>query len=292
MVLRLKAALFAAITGVGLAAASPAQAEPPIWVVQDQDSKIYLFGTVHLLKPDIKWNTPAVQAAVKDSKELWLEVTDADDMTIVGPLVQKLGLDFAKPLSKKLTPEQLARLTEVAKKYGVPAEQLEIMQPWLAAITLTMIPLQKAGFDPKLGVDAQIRTMAVKEGDTLKSFENVTLQLNFFATMSEANQVAMLMQIVDEADQGAAAIERGAVAWSKGDLSAMETELILDMKKKAPQVYDLMLTQRNVDWAKQIEGILKGSGTHFIAVGAGHLIGPDSVQAQLKSRGIETTRLQ
>lgn len=275
-----------------LAAASPARAEPPMWVIKDADTTIYLFGTVHVLTPKIQWNTPSVQAAVKDSKELWLEVTDADNMAVVGPLIQRLGLDFARPLSKKLTPDQLARITQVAGKYGFPAAQLEPMQPWLAAMTLTMVPLQKAGFDPKLGVDAKIREAATKEGDALKSFENVEQQLNFFATMKEADQVAMLMQIVEDADQGAAAIERAATAWSSGDLSAMENELILDLKRKAPQVYDLMLSRRNIDWAGQIEGILKGAGTHFIAVGAGHLVGPDSVQAQLKARGIDATRLQ
>ena len=285
---------FACVAGAValLVAASPARAEPPMWVIKDADTTIYLFGTVHVLTPKIQWNTPSVQAAVKDSKELWLEVTDADNMAVVGPLIQKLGLDFARPLSKKLTPDQLARITQVAGKYGFPAAQLEPMQPWLAAMTLTMVPLQKAGFDPKLGVDAKIREAATKEGDALKSFENVEQQINFFATMKEADQVAMLMQIVEDADQGAAAIERAATAWSSGDLSAMENELILDLKRKAPQVYDLMLSRRNIDWAGQIEGILKGTGTHFIAVGAGHLVGPDSVQAQLKARGIDATRLQ
>lgn len=285
---------FACVAGAValLAAASPARAEPPMWVIKDADTTIYLFGTVHVLTPKIQWNTPSVQAAVKDSEELWLEVTDADNMAVVGPLIQKLGLDFARPLSKKLTPDQLARITQVAGKYGFPAAQLEPMQPWLAAMTLTMVPLQKAGFDPKLGVDAKIREAATKEGDALKSFENVEQQLNFFATMKEADQVAMLMQIVEDADQGAAAIERAATAWSSGDLSAMENELILDLKRKAPQVYDLMLSRRNIDWAGQIEGILKGAGTHFIAVGAGHLVGPDSVQAQLKARGIDATRLR
>lgn len=285
---------FACVAGAValLAAASPARAEPPMWVIKDADTTIYLFGTVHVLTPKIQWNTPAVQAAVKDSKELWLEVTDADNMAVVGPLIQKLGLDFARPLSKKLTPEQLARISQVAGKYGFPAAQLEPMQPWLAAMTLTMVPLQKAGFDPKLGVDTRIREAATKEGDAVKAFENVEQQLNFFATMKEADQVAMLMQIVEDADQGAAAIERAAAAWSNGDLSTMESELILDLKSKAPQVYELMLTRRNIDWAGQIEGILKGAGTHFIAVGAGHLVGPDSVQAQLKARGIDATRLQ
>jgi uncharacterized protein YbaP (TraB family) len=53
---------------------------------------------------------------------------------------------------------------------------------------------------------------------------------------------------------------------------------------------DALLKNRNENWAGQIETMLRGSGTHFIAVGAGHLVGPDSVQERLKLRGIQATR--
>lgn len=292
MTLRSKLSWIAGFAAASLAFAGPAQAEPPLWVVKDKDSTVYLFGTVHVLKPDLQWNTPKVQAAVKESSELWLEVLDADNQAVAGPLIQKYGLDLGKPLSKKLTPEQLAKVNQVGQAYGVPAAALEAMQPWLVGLTFTMLPLQKAGFDPKLGVEAILKDAAQKEGDKLNQLETLDKQLGFFAGLSEAQQVEFLMQSVEDASEGAALLEKLAVAWQKGDVATIESAMIAEMKAEAPQLCDLLLTKRNADWAGQIETILKGSGTQMIAVGAGHLVGPDSVQAQLKSRGIEATRLQ
>lgn len=263
-----------------------------MWVIRDADSTIYLFGTVHVLTSKTEWNTPRVQAAMKDSKELWLEVIDSDDPAALGPLIQKFGLDFAKPLSKKLTSDQYARVTSVAKKYKFPVEQLEPMQPWLAAVTLALVPLQQAGFDPKLGVETKLTEAAKQQGDALKQLESSEKQMKFFASLSQADQIGLLMQFVDDADRGIDAFLRAVDAWASGNEAGIDKEPIADWRAKSPITYNLLLTRRNIDWAGQIEGMLKRSGTQMIAVGAGHLVGPDSVQVQLKKRGIEATRLQ
>lgn len=282
----------AGVTAIALGAAGPARAEPPMWVLKDKDSTVYLFGTVHVLKPDIKWETPKIDAAVKASTELWLEVIDADNQAVAGPLIQKYGLDLGKPLSKKLTPEQLAKVDAVAKQYGASAAALDAIKPWLAGLTFSLMPLQKAGFDPKLGVETILKAAASKDGDKLMQFETLDQQLGFFASLSEAKQVEFLMQAVDEAQDGPGKLEKLAVAWQKGDVASMEAELNAEMKVKSPELYDVLLTKRNQDWAGKIQTILSGSGTQFIAVGAAHLVGPDSVQAQLKAKGITATRVQ
>ena len=79
--------------------------------------------------------------------------------------------------------------------------------------------------------------------------------------------------------------------WSVGDVDDLEDEFIDEMKSEMPAVYEAIVKNRNIDWANQIEEELKGSGTDFIAVGAAHLVGDDSVQAILKARGITVKRL-
>jgi uncharacterized protein YbaP (TraB family) len=272
--------------------AAPAAAAPAMWVVKDADSTIYLFGTVHLLKPDVSWDSPRLQSAIKDSSELWLELVGADDMAVMGPLIQKYGLDLGKPLSSKLTPEQATRLKAAAEKLGLPAAGVEPFQPWFAALTLTMLPLQKAGFDPKQGVETKLSDFAKADGDPVKGLETAEQQIGFFAAMSEADQIAFLMQAVDESEKGTAKFEAAAQAWARGDTSALETDMIAEMKAEAPHLYDVLITRRNVAWAGQIGTLLQGKGTQFIAVGAGHLVGPDSVQVQLGKRGMTATRVQ
>ena len=80
--------------------------------------------------------------------------------------------------------------------------------------------------------------------------------------------------------------------WARGDIAAMEQLFVTEMRDASPDLYAALLPNRNANWVGQIEAMLKGKGTIFIAVGAGHLIGEDSVQAMLKAKGIESVRVQ
>jgi uncharacterized protein YbaP (TraB family) len=283
-----------AALGLGLAwsvlAPAAAQAEPAMWVVKDADSTIYLFGTVHLLKTDVVWNTPKVRAAMAASQELWLEILDDEDAAKLAPLVQQLGVDTQRPLSSKLNAAQKAKLAKVAAKYGMTPAQLEPLRPWMVALTFSVLPLQKAGWDPNAGVDKLLRAQAVKEGDRLRAFETAEQQMRFFADLPEARQIEYLELVLDDADQGVALMDRLAKAYAAGDPETIGALLSAEMKADAPQLYEVLLTRRNIAWADQIKTMLAGKGTHFIAVGAGHLAGPDSVQVQLARRGIKAER--
>lgn len=283
-----------AALGLGLAwsllVPAPARAEPAMWVVKDADSTVYLFGTVHLLKDDVVWNTPKVRAAMAQSDELWLELLDGDDQAKLAPVIQQLGLDLQKPLSSKLNAEQKAKLAKVAAEYGLPPAALEPLKPWLAAVTLSVLPLQKAGWNPKAGVDTLLRAQAEKEGDTLKAFESAEQQMRFFADLPEALQVEFLEQAMNDAEGGVALMDRLARAYAAGDDATIGAVMSADMKAEAPELYEVLLTRRNIAWADQIQKILAGNGSHFVAVGAGHLAGPDSVQAQLAKRGVKAER--
>lgn len=283
-----------AALGLGLAwsvlAPQTAQAEPAMWVVKDRDSTIYLFGTVHLLKKDANWNTPKVQAAMAESKELWLELIDAEDSAKLGPVIQQLGVDAQRPLSSKLTAAQNAKLAKVAAEYGIQPAQLEPLKPWLAAVTLSLLPLQKAGWDANAGVDKLLRAQAVKEGDALMAFETAEQQMRFFADLPEPLQVNYLDQVLDDTAQGVALMDRLAAAYLAGDPDTIGRIMTVEMKTEAPELYAALLTRRNVAWAAQVQKMLAGKGTHFVAVGAGHLAGPDSVQVQLAKRGIKARR--
>src|SRR5205814_897209 len=81
--------------------ALPAFAEPALWVAKQGGATVYLFGTVHALKPELKWETPKIARAFAESQELWLEADDADAKTMQ-PIVAQLGIDRAHPLSSKL----------------------------------------------------------------------------------------------------------------------------------------------------------------------------------------------
>jgi uncharacterized protein YbaP (TraB family) len=271
-------------------AATSARAEPAMWVIRDEDSTIYLIGTLHLLRHDAEWNSDKVKKTVRESTELWLEIADADDQAAAMQLAMKYGMDPKKPLSSKLNPAQKEKLAKVADRYGVVLAGLDQMQPWLAAMLLTMVPLQKAGYDPNSGVDRVLLAQAKKEGDKIRGFETMEQQVRIFADLPEAEQIAFLEATLDEVEKGLDQLDRLAKAWIEGDVETIGRMSVEEFKNEAPAVYDKLLVQRNIAWSEKIAETLKGSGVQQIAVGAAHLAGPDSVQVQLAKRGIKVER--
>ena len=275
-------ALFLAVTS--------AKAEPAMWVIKDADSTIYLIGTMHLLKRDTEWNAEKVKKTVHESKELWLEVADLDNDAALAPLMMKLGVDPAHPLSSKLNEDQRKKLEKIAGAYGFPLASLEPMQPWLAAVVLAVGPIMKAGYDPKAGVERMLSAQAKAEGDTIHGFETAEEQLQILASLSEPEQIAFLTSVFDDLEKGIDLLDQLAKAWVDGDIDTIKRLSVDDIKKEAPTVYQKFIVRRNIAWSEKIAVMLKGSGVQLIAVGAAHLVGPDSVQAQLAKRGIKVER--
>jgi len=276
---------------LALGLAAPAAAEPALWKVQGAHSTVYLFGTVHVLKSTTQWRTPKINAAFASAGSLWEEVPNADDLAAVQPLVFQLGLDPAHPLSGQLDDAGKAMLAAFEAAYGLPPAQVDAFRPWLAAITFTVLPMTKAGYDPKSGVDRVLRTMARAQGKSLMGFETVEQQMHYFADLPQQDQLNYLLYTLGTADQAATRLGELVDAWAAGDTAKLETALNGDLFVRYPSLYQTLVAQRNRGFATQIEQLLKGNGVTFVAVGAGHLVGPDSVQAALAKDGIQAVRL-
>lgn len=278
------------VVALQLTGTAPAKAQPAMWVIKDSDSTIYLIGTVHLLRHETEWDATKVKKAVTESTQLWLEAADLDNPAALAPVMAQLGMDIEHPLSSKLNATQKQKLSSVADTYGLPLETFESMKPWMAAMLCTVLPLQKAGFDPNSGVDHLLKAQATKEGDQIHGFETAEEQIRFFAEMSEADQIAFLEETLTDVAKGISELEKLAQAWIDGDVETIGKILDAELKKQSPALYQKLLVQRNIAWADKVVKILKGSGVQQIAVGAAHLAGPDSLQVQLAKRGIKVER--
>ena len=269
-------------------AASPSAAvaaQPALWVVRDADSTIYLYGTIHLRKAGSAWGGPVAERALDEAQEVWTEIDmDPAKEAAMQGLVVRYGFDTAKPLSSKVTPTRWTQIQTSAAKLGVPAANLEPMRPWLASLTFSMLPMMKAGYDPAAGVDRSIDRIARAGGKTMRAFETAEQQLQFFANFSEEMQLQMLYESLDEMEKGVEGLAAMERAWEKGDDRALATEMVAEMAHDYPQLYDVLLKRRNAAWVDTLSNELKGSGVDFVAVGAAHLAGPDSVQALLAAR--------
>jgi uncharacterized protein YbaP (TraB family) len=258
-------------------------------------ASIYLYGTVHVLRPAQPWDTPALDKALAASDDLWLEVPDADDAAKLQPMIQSLGLDPAHPLSGKVDAADLARVDAAAKAAGIAAGEkaLEPMRPWLVSLSLATLPLLQAGYDPKSGVEIKLKAKSAELGKPVRGLETMQQQMHFFADMPQATEVAMLRATLDDVDGGAKRLDQLVTAWQAGDVPTIARITSQYMAKQSPALYDTLIVQRNRAWADALDQRLKGQGTSFVAVGAAHLNGgPDSVQALLTQRGYTVERVQ
>jgi uncharacterized protein YbaP (TraB family) len=275
---------------LALAFAVPASAEPALWKVQGPHATVYLFGTVHALKKTTVWRSPKVEAAFAASGSLWEEVANADDVAAAQPLIVQYGLDPAHPLSSTLDDSAKAKLSAFETAYGLPAAAVEPFRPWLAALTFSVLPMMRAGYDPKSGVDLVLKTEALAHGKSVNGFETLEQQMHFMADLPLKQQVDYMLFTLDNADSGPAQLGQMVDVWAAGDTAKLEAMLNDELFKKYPNLYDVLLVQRNRAIAAKIEDLLKGDGVVFVAVGAGHLTGPDSIQADLAKDGIQAVR--
>lgn len=292
-------ALFVAPAVMAQTPAAPAvaavpQAEgqgPAMWVIRDEDSTIYLYGSFHLLKPTTQWGQAHVDAAFAASDEIWFELTDMNDQSQMLSLLQNLGMSPERPLSSILSAEDIAQLDAIARTMGASAAAFDPMRPWMVSMQLAIVQLMSGGFDPNLGVEKVLMARAQEMGKPMKGFETMAEQFGILAGVSEEGQIEMLRSTLRDLHKGPEQIEEMANAWATGNVETIETLMIDEMKVNQPEAYEAMLTRRNINWANQIKGILAGSGTSFIAVGAGHLAGEDSVQTLLAADGIVAERV-
>jgi len=263
---------------------------PAMWVVRDEDSTIYLFGTVHVMRAEAAWRTPRIAAALAASDELVLEITEVDNPAAMLPAIQRHGLDLTRRLSTKLTLDENQRLDRAARSMGMDVQAFEPMRPWMVSLQLVIGALTRAGYDPEAGVDRILKSEALAAGKRVTALETVDQQLGFFGSLPPEVELRLLRESLDDFDKSAEAFDPLADGWLRGDLKALERYMVRDWKREAPDLYRVLIVDRNRNWAGQLEAKLKGSGTSFVAIGAGHLVGPDSVQAQLRARGIASTR--
>jgi uncharacterized protein YbaP (TraB family) len=280
--------------GLVLALAAPARAEPALWAVKDHGATVYLFGTVHMLQPETRWKAPKIAAAFDAATDFWFELEEDVSPSLVRPLFASLGVDPAHPLSSKFSAADITRIDAAAKAAGMPGEMaLEPMRPWLAATILGLALATKAGFDPHNGVDNLLRADARQRGKHIYGFETIEQQVRFLAELPVPVQREMLLSTLDDYEAGAAQVGEIVDDWAKGDVEALGALLLRDMNDNHyPVLYRNLVVRRNQTWADRIARQLHSGkpSTSFVAVGAAHLAGPDSLLIQLEKRGFKPER--
>ena len=275
----------------GAAPAAPA-ARPAMWKVADADTTLYLFGTIHLLPEGQGWRTAAMDSALAGSDELVLEVANIDDMMAAAQAVAKLGLSPGLPPIAERVPEgKRAAMRAMIAESGYPEAVFDRLETWAAALSLLGVTFKRLGLDPSLGVERQIGTPFRASGRTVTGLETVEEQLSYLDTLSEDAQRALLLSVVEDSAETKTQFRAMLAAWASGDLKGI-ARTFDDETQMSPELKNALMSRRNAAWAEALAKRMAKPGTAFVAVGAGHLVGEDSVQAMLRKKGLKATRVQ
>jgi uncharacterized protein YbaP (TraB family) len=263
---------------------------PALWKVADADTTIYMFGTVHILPKDKQWMTPAVQQALTGSQSMVTEILSSEmaDPAMQQAMMSRGMLPAGQTLRSLLNAEQRATYEGALQKLGVPAAAFDQFKPWMAAMTLSILPLIKEGYNPEAGVEKVLETAA---GSQIKreALETVEFQIGVFDGMPQEAQIAYLVETAEQAENIKPMLDKMVAAWvvgNKDELASLMNEGLSGNEALA----DRLLYARNRNWAQWIDQRLDQPGTVFVAVGAGHLAGQNSVQNYLLAQNIVAAR--
>lgn len=277
---------------VAAAATALTDADPALWVVKDEDTTIYLFGTVHVLKPGLSWFDEAVKDAFDKSDEMMLEIVMPEDQNAVARTMMPLAMDQSgKTIPSRLTADQLKAYQAAIVSVGLPANAFDNFEPWFPAMTLSVLPLTKLGYDPEQGAEKLLTKFAKADAKPVSGLETLEEQLGFFDQLPDTQQVAFLNTVVRDMDKLGPMLDKMVALWAKGDPDGLAVAMNESMAA-TPELAKTLLYDRNARWADQIKTRLDKPGTVFIAVGAGHLAGDKSVQDYLKAQGLTATRVE
>jgi uncharacterized protein len=268
---------------LAVAAPVPAISFPAMWSVRDDDTTVHLFGTIHLLSPEMDWRTPELDLAMGNADTLWLEIDVLSDTSGAMAMIRS-GTSPKLPLKERLSPADYAEVEYAAAMLDVPMETIERLRPWLAAVTLAVEAIRRMGYDAA-GVDLELANEARDRDLPVKAFETGAQQIAIFAGLGAEEEAALLMQTIRMIEEGPTIFPTMFEAWGNGDRAAMERLLVDDLVLADANLADALLARRNKAWAERFEEIMAEPGTRIVAVGAAHLVGPDSLPALLEARG-------
>ena len=221
-----------------------------------------------------------------------VEAVIPEDPAALQPLILKYALDMSgKKLGDKLTPEVRAKLDAMLTEAGVPAEAkqgFDMMKPWFVSTVVASMATQKLGLKPEHGADKIITSAAKAKDIKVGELEGVEWQLGMFDSLPEAQQIEMLSESITEFEKMEAMFKPMLSAWSTGNTEGLAEIMSED---DDPALYKLIFSDRNAKWAEWIDTRMDQPGTVFVAVGAGHLAGEDSVQDFLAKKGITSERV-
>jgi hypothetical protein len=278
------------LLALGLLGSLTARAQSPVWALHGAHNTVYLAESVHLLKPGDSALPGAVTRAYADSSQLVMEMDLAklDTSSVAEWMLEHGRYPEGQSMQQALGPERFARVASQAATLGLPIEELSILRPWVVALTLSDLMYLKLGYDPESGVEEQLVARAHQDGRATAGLETLDEELGQLERMSAEDQARFLDLTLADLKDTSDETDQLLSAWRSGDSSALAAQLS-DAYKQFPELYRVLVSERNQRWLPQIRSYLATDHNVLVVVGALHVVGKGGLLELLRGAGIVCT---
>lgn len=303
--------------------ATPATPEPPVqdyepspamWKIADEDTTIYLFGTYHVLPQGFRWRTPLLNKVIAEADEVVFESREDEDEDaeaeidanpLSAPKMSEEARRFAElvlayraetPLTHRLDPKNVAKFVRLLEQARIPIWRAERAPPMMTMLAISVRLSELKGSERTLGVESIIEAEFQESGRPISAIEDPIEVLENLFKIDEAVLIDAIDTSLEEWD-GCRFFEAEKVdwatehSWAKGELDEIDQNEMFD-GAFGEAFYKVLVLDRNRAWIDWVKERMEEPGNLLLAVGAGHMEGPDSLVLMLQADGIEVERIQ
>jgi uncharacterized protein YbaP (TraB family) len=289
------ARLIAFVTGLAatLACAMTSAQEPRnglLWEVRSPTTQVYLLGTIHVGSRDLYPLPAAVEAAYAKSSTIALEA-DLSSETSIAAVGTRFVYVAPDNLERHVSPALFRDAVSMLQRYGLPADVGRAMKPHMLSMALMLFEAGRSGLDAALGLDLHLTRRAHADGKRVVELESVAMQADLLDSLSAPAQSAMLEGTIRGIRDGSLASDLAGLmhAWRRGDSDGLQAIAARELSRLpdtiGAELERRLYTDRNAAMAVRIDSMLSGNEVVLVAVGAGHMTGPDGLVARLQRRG-------
>lgn len=267
-----------------------------LWKIEGNGikTKSYLFGTVHIIEEAQFFFPKKLQKIVSKSDVLTMEIAGLPDPMEALRLSMLEEGSFFDFFTEQQTDSILVWVDEHTSLSRKGFRMLvDKMKPFIVSIMLTELDETNPnrGMANKKSYEVELEAIAENKKQEIKGLETVTEQLSIFDVLSEDRQVEMVMETIrSESNSGTEEMEKIMVLFAEQDIDGLY-QMIADGGDLMEGMNDVLLDDRNKRWIPMIETMIAEKST-FIAVGAGHLGGPNGVIRLLEAKGYTLTPIE
>lgn len=264
------------------------------WVVEDEDTLVYLVGSIHLGIPDLYPFNDKLLSAFEESDALLVEANILDTAGLEY-YAQHAMYTGETTIQDDISTETFAKLEKVAEMYSLPMEQLIVQKPWTLSSTLSMFTLNDSfGLSAEEmsmhGIDMYFLLNALLQGKPVIELEGTKAQVDMLSGLSPKAQEQSLIEVLDSILEpsdvtGADEMKEWFNSWKKGDISTF-AESLKEMQGEPSEYNAMLFGARDEQMAQKIMTLLEEEeGTYFVVVGAGHFLVDKNILHHLQLGG-------